>query len=104
MPILRSGSYKEVKHGVHTAFEEVHDQRNDNESLYTYTGLHEFILDTSWNKDIYIFDNHNHAFYFWWLSLQKKHFDTGAILRHIDQHSDLAEPSHMPDHTQLDDQ
>lgn len=44
------------------------------------------------NKDVYIFDNHNHAFYFWLKSLSKKSFNKGCKLAHIDQHKDMREP------------
>lgn len=44
------------------------------------------------NKDVYIFDNHNHAFYFWLKSLSKKSFNKGCKLVHVDQHKDMREP------------
>ena len=43
-------------------------------------------------KDVYIFDNHNHAFYFWIKSLKKGNFTKGCKLVHVDQHKDTREP------------
>ncbi len=40
------------------------------------------------NKDIYLFDNHNHAFYFWYLSRSQWVIWDENILIHIDEHSD----------------
>ena len=44
------------------------------------------------NKTIYVFDNHNHAFYFWNKSLLKNEFNKGCKLVHVDQHKDMREP------------
>jgi hypothetical protein len=43
-------------------------------------------------KDVYIFDNHNHAFYFWIKSLNQGMFNKGCKLVHIDQHKDMRDP------------
>lgn len=38
---------------------------------------------------VYVFDNHNHALYFWILEAEKTSKMSGVPLIHIDQHSDL---------------
>ncbi len=55
---------------------------------------------------IYIFDNHNHALYFWSLYASSIKKGEGIKLIHIDQHSDLkAPPYYMGEHENaLDDQ
>ncbi len=44
------------------------------------------------NKDIYLFDNHNHAFYFWYLARNDKIIWDNNILYHIDEHADMRIP------------
>ena len=43
-------------------------------------------------KQIYLFDNHNHAYYFWFLELFNKNISKNATLIHIDEHSDMRDP------------
>ena len=40
------------------------------------------------NKDIYLFDNHNHAFYFWYLAKNEWIIWDDNTLIHIDEHAD----------------
>lgn len=44
------------------------------------------------DKDVYLFDNHNHAFYFWCKALNEGKFKEGIRLLHVDQHKDTREP------------
>lgn len=47
-----------------------------------------------WNdKDLYLFDNHNHAFYFWYLSRNAWIIGNNNILYHVDEHSDMRKPN-----------
>lgn len=47
----------------------------------------------SWqNKDIYLFDNHNHAFYFWYLAKSEGIIWENNILYHMDEHADTRIP------------
>lgn len=39
-------------------------------------------------KDIYLFDNHNHAYYFWYLARKEGIIWDNNILIHIDEHAD----------------
>jgi len=55
-------------------------------------GLKSFLeLEVS-GKKVYIFDNHNHAFYFWSKALREGLFSKGMLLVHVDQHKDMREP------------
>lgn len=47
------------------------------------------------SKKIYLFDNHNHAFYFWYLEKLNKNIWDNNILFHIDEHSDMREPKNI---------
>ena len=48
--------------------------------------------EIDWNgKKLYLFDNHNHAYYFWYLSRDKWSIQDGATLLHIDEHTDMAD-------------
>ena len=55
-------------------------------------GLEHMVKYNFEGKDVYIFDNHNHAFYFWIKSLNNNMFNKGCKLVHIDQHKDMREP------------
>ncbi len=44
------------------------------------------------SKEVYLFDNHNHAFFFWCKALKEKKFEKGIRLLHVDQHKDTRKP------------
>ena len=70
-------------------FEEV-----ENNKLLSFTWLENYLSFKLKNSQIYIFDNHNVAFYF-----LAKHFEKTKQkldLIHIDQHSDMREPDFIP--------
>lgn len=69
------------------AFEEI----DFNWNLRSYKWLKNFVKLKNIKKDIYIFDNHNHAIYFWYKSIISWKVNKWAKLIHIDQHSDMAE-------------
>jgi hypothetical protein len=48
-------------------------------------------LNWKW-KTIYLFDNHNHAFYFWYLERYKGNIWNSNLLFHVDEHSDMRDP------------
>ncbi len=55
-------------------------------------GLKEFVR-TEWNGvPMVVFDNHNHAFYFWYEALERALLKRGATLIHFDQHKDMRRP------------
>ncbi len=41
---------------------------------------------------IYIVDNHNHVFYFWYLARERGIISDGALLYHVDEHADMRDP------------
>ncbi len=58
-------------------------------------GLEKAILSFEADMPIYVFDNHNHAFYGWIEALHAGVFSRGARLVHMDAHFDDAEPEHV---------
>ncbi len=57
------------------------------------------------NKDIYLFDNHNHAYFFWYLARKEWIIWDNNILIHIDEHADTRDnDKHLlkPDSFDLD--
>jgi len=65
--------------------------------LQTCRGLknfYEFSYASSEKRAIplYLFDNHNHAYYFWYLERKKGNITDNAVLYHIDEHADMRDP------------
>jgi hypothetical protein len=60
----------------------------DNEILTSY-GLKNFYRIKWQNKEIILFDNHNHAFYFWYEARNRGIIGDNNTLIHIDEHSDM---------------
>lgn len=51
------------------------------------------LYKTIWReKPIYIVDNHNHVFYFWYLARSQGIISDDALLYHIDEHADTRDP------------
>ena len=48
-------------------------------------------IEYFWKK-IYLFDNHNHALYFWYLAKNQWNITSWATLYHIDEHADYRDP------------
>jgi len=49
--------------------------------------------DINWNwKQVYLFDNHNHALYFWYLARKEWFIGDNNTLYHVDEHSDMRDP------------
>ena len=69
--------------------EPVFCERWTNRALEYFYGLKEFLTFEVWGVPIYIFDNHNHALYFWYKEYFQNRFAKGVKLIHIDQHSDM---------------
>ncbi|HSQ88508.1 UPF0489 family protein [Romboutsia sp.] len=87
VPKLIEGTLEDVFVGDKVVFNEI-----DEELEIKAKGLKNMIKYPYEDKDVYIFDNHNHAFYFWIKSLNQKHFSKGCKLVHVDQHKDTREP------------
>lgn len=87
VPKLISGTLNDVKLGNEVVFNEI----DENEEIKAI-GLENMVEYVLGNKTIYVFDNHNHAFYFWSKSMMKNEFTRGCKLVHVDQHKDTREP------------
>lgn len=89
---LVNGTVQDLKVGDEIAFSEVDEGREVNRP-----GLRSFIYFNCAGKDIFIFDNHNHAFCFWMAGLFGGRLRAGGTLLHVDQHSDMRQPELAPD-------
>lgn len=87
VPKLIEGDLDDVCVGDKVVFSEI-----DFEEEINAIGLQHMVKFNYKGKDVYIFDNHNHAFYFWIKSLNNGMFNKGCKLVHIDQHKDMREP------------
>lgn len=87
VPKLIEGNLEDVKVGDNIVFNEI-----DEEIEVKAKGLKNLVQYKLEDKTIYIFDNHNHAFYFWMKSLKNNEFNKGCKLVHVDQHKDMREP------------
>ena len=60
--------------------------------LQSCTGLKNF-YEMTWKwKPMYLFDNHNHAYYFFYLARQEWYITDWATLFHVDEHADMRDP------------
>ena len=87
VPKLIQGDLSDVKVGNEVVFSEI-----DFEEEINAIGLKNMVKFNYRDKTVYIFDNHNHSFYFWIKSLKEGLFNKGCKLVHIDQHKDMREP------------
>jgi hypothetical protein len=58
-------------------------------------GLKHFVHIERPGQNIFIFDNHNHAFSFWAAGVDQGVLPQGATLVHVDQHKDTREPEEL---------
>ena len=99
VPKLIEGNLDSVKVGEKIVFSEI-----DFDKEINALGLENMIKLKYKDKDVYIFDNHNHSFYFWIKSLKQGMFNKGCKLVHIDQHKDMRDPeSYEVDINDIDD-
>ena len=84
IPALIDGNIHDVLLGEEIVFEEV-----QNGKLVSCKGLQDFVYIQDYGKEIAIFDNHNHALYFWLEWYKKGLIESWCELIHIDEHSDL---------------
>ncbi|SCI30746.1 MULTISPECIES: UPF0489 family protein [unclassified Romboutsia] len=87
IPKLIKGTLNDVVLGENIVFNEI-DEGNEIKAK----GLKNMVHCNIGDKDVYVFDNHNHALYFWMKSLNLNHFTKGCKLIHVDQHKDMREP------------
>jgi hypothetical protein len=89
IPAVIDGTLDDVQIGTDIVFEEQEDG-----ILRSCVGLENFV---QLSKNIVIFDNHNHALYFWIDAMRRYIIELGCELIHIDEHSDLWGNSHTID-------
>ena len=87
VPALISGSWEDAVAGDGVAFCDIVDGREARA-----TGLRHFVHVPRPGQDIFIFDNHNHAFSFWAAGFYAGALPPDATLVHVDQHKDTRDP------------
>ncbi|MBF0620259.1 MAG: UPF0489 family protein [Candidatus Omnitrophica bacterium] len=87
VPSLIGGSVSDIALGREIVFSNIVEGAEVNTP-----GLARFVHDVSFGQDIFIFDNHNHAFAFWAEALAQGVFPKGLPLVHVDQHKDTRVP------------
>jgi hypothetical protein len=85
-PLIR-GELSDLKEGIGIAFSEMKDGKE-----FNAFGLTDFIYTRINEKDVFIFDNHNHAFFFWNFMILNGSAPHGLQLLHVDQHKDGRKP------------
>lgn len=93
VPSLIKSDISEVEISVVPNFIEVEDEKE--QICYGLKNMYELELAKTSSfegKKIYLFDNHNHSFYFWCRELLNESFSKGCTLVHIDQHKDTRVP------------
>jgi hypothetical protein len=88
VPPLIQGNIFNLAPGDKIVFSEIEDGVEKNKH-----GLQSYIHWIVKSKDIFIFDNHNHAFFFWLWGWMNNKVKSGSILVHVDQHTDMRQPS-----------
>jgi hypothetical protein len=86
---LTGGDFTDLQIGDDIAFQDFTEDGN----LKTCFGLKSFIRTQYRGVPVIIFDNHNHAFFFWHEAKNNRAIQNDATLVHFDQHSDMANPS-----------
>jgi len=88
VPSLIKSDISDIKLGNKVVFEDF----DFDDKLSSCTWLENF-YEIKWNwKKIFLFDNHNHAYYFWYLARNEKIIGDNNILYHVDEHSDMRDP------------
>lgn len=87
VPSLIKGGLEDIKAGEEIAFSDIVDLKEVNA-----VGLRNFVHIGRSGQDIFIFDNHNHAFAFWAAGVHQGAISKGATLVHVDQHKDTRDP------------
>lgn len=85
--IIEAKSFDEIKFQddlEKIAFEDL----DFDDKLSTNYWLKNFYRFQMWWKEVVLFDNHNHAFYFWYEARSRKIIWNKNLLIHIDQHAD----------------
>lgn len=88
VPNLISWEISDIKLWKKIVFEDF----DFDDKLSSCSWLENFYEITWKNKKIFLFDNHNHAFYFWYLARNRWIIKDNNTLYHIDEHSDMRDP------------
>ena len=88
VPALRIGSLSDLKVSETIAFSEIVDEQEKN-----CHGLNCLLHLNHPTKNIFIMDNHNHAFFFWMVGWIGHWIPKNACLIHVDQHKDMRVPN-----------
>lgn len=91
---LIEGTLGDLHIGDKIAFSEM-----ENETEKNCYGLNSYLYFRYGKKDIFIFDNHNHAFFFWICGFLQNRIALNSTLLHIDQHKDMRTPEKPPPFT-----
>ncbi len=86
-PLIR-GDLHDLEGGQESVFSEFFEGQEINKK-----GLKVFVCLKKADKHIFIFDNHNHAFFFWLVGLKEGLIKQNLTLLHVDQHKDTRKPS-----------
>jgi hypothetical protein len=84
IPAIQSGNISEI-----TLWKNIVFITEENHQKLSHTWLDHFIRTKYYTTPCIVFDNHNHALYFWYESLIQWRVNQWVELIHIDQHSDL---------------
>jgi len=101
VPKLIKGQFKDITLWAEVVFEDFWFD----DQLSTNTWLENFYHFKWKNKDIYLFDNHNHAYYFWYKARFEWIIWDNNTLIHVDEHADTRDPGEYlmkPDSQDLD--
>ncbi len=93
VPVLKKiQSFDEIKLLTPNSEKITFEEYDFDDVMQTCYGL-ENLYQSRWQwKDIYLVDNHNHVFYFWYLARSQGIISDGALLYHIDEHADTRDP------------
>lgn len=87
IPARIFGDIEDVKNSENIVFEEV-----ENNQIFSCKWLENFVTIKKPNlPEIVVFDNHNHALFFWCEAIKNGILEPNFELLHIDEHSDLWE-------------
>lgn len=89
IPSLIDGTLDDINLWEDIVFEEMEDG-----VLRSCKGLQNFVRISESNQEILIFDNHNHALYFWIDAVRRWIIEKWFDVIHIDEHSDLWDNPH----------
>lgn len=87
VPSLKESDNAELIMSDKIAFAEMEDDAEKG-----YCGIDPFLKLSNDKADIFIFDNHNHAFYFIYEQVFRNRIPKGLKLVHFDQHRDTRKP------------